>query len=909
MTTFRKIFTLLTILLGSLLLGCGTVIEKENKELKDIFNKEGTYLVVFYDGEEIQSVNEYCESKKNGKIEYPVYMIDVSKETSFLRSYEGIDGQGVNKNFYVDGVSKVEDLYIATIPSVIKVSKTATFVADGIDNIDKYFKGLYAPYKITFDLDGGKFSSKISDEFYEGNEYVMPVPVKEGYIFLGFKENNEYVDKLESRDYKLRAVWTERFEYDVIKDTEVLTQEEDRYLVYVMKDNCSYCDKTKDWVLRYIYLQKNVYENAPKLYVVNITGSSILNKSTPTLMEVTTINDKKISEDIVSGATSVKNKLNEILYTKDEVYTINVNYGDEEISYSFKSWQEPILPDYEKEGYVLIGYEENGKFIENISKKSYELNAVFMPNTYETIDDKNVFMQEENHYLVYFMKDGCSYCDKIKKDINKYLYLSSKDDYSKSLSLYVVNLKTNGYTSSILNSKGHTDTYINGVTNWEDLYVSGTPTLIEVKSGVAKLIEIGSTKIVNALDNLLVSKDEELNNDTYKVEFDLGYNGETIQSLEFYSWQTATSFPTPEREGYIFLGWLLEDEVVTSVSGENVTLTAKWVSADTYKLIDDKDVFNQKPNRYLVFFKKDGCTYCERIEKDILEYSIDRLDDKYKNSLQLFIVNLKTNGYTSPIISNKNYDEVHVNGVTDWKDLYVPSTPTLIEVYLDNGVSTSKLVAVGSTKIVNALDDYLVKNGDPVGEKKSYTITIYYGYDNIVEVVQKYENSNYVLPTLSRDGYVFAGFEENGNIITEIENRNYNLKAIWKGIEDLIQIQDKDIFNQENSEYYILFVEKGSNTYDKVIKLALEYQFGNERDVPLYVVDIKDSDIKRGYTETGGEGYNNKFYVTNCKSWDELYIYATPSMIKITKGEDVSVTYLNCHLTSVTKFIETLIKE
>ena len=294
---------------------------------------------------------------------------------------------------------------------------------------------------------------------------------------------------------------------------------------------------------------------------------------------------------------------------------------------------------------------------------------------------------------------------------------------------------------------------------------------------------------------------------------------------------------------------------------------------------------------------------------DILEYSVDRLDDKYKNSLQLFIVNLKTNGYTSPIISNKNYDEVHVNGVTDWKDLYVPSTPTLIEVYLDNGVSTSKLVAVGSTKIVNALDDYLVKNADPVGEKKSYTITIDYGYDNIVEVVQKYENSNYVLPTLSRDGYVFAGFEENGDIITEIENRNYNLKAIWKGVEDLIQIQDKDIFNQENTEYYILFVEKGSNTYDKVIKLALEYQFGNERDVPLYVVDIKDSDIKRGYTETGGEGYNNKFYVTNCKSWDELYIYATPSMIKITKGEEVSATYLNCHLTSVTKFIETLLKE
>ena len=73
-------------------------------------------------------------------------------------------------------------------------------------------------------------------------------------------------------------------------------------------------------------------------------------------------------EKFIMTVEALENKLNEILYTKDEVYTINVNYGDEEISYSFKSWQEPILPDYEKEGYVLIGYEENGKFIETKNK-------------------------------------------------------------------------------------------------------------------------------------------------------------------------------------------------------------------------------------------------------------------------------------------------------------------------------------------------------------------------------------------------------------------------------------------------------------------------------------------------------------------------------------------------------------
>ena len=93
------------------------------------------------------------------------------------------------------------------------------------------------------------------------------------------------------------------------------------------------------------------------------------------------------------------------------------------------------------------------------------------------------------------------------------------------------------------------------------------------------------------------------------------------------------------------------------------------------------------------------------------------------------------------------------------------------------------------------------------------------------------------------------------------------------------------------------------------MNLVVEYQFGKSGSIPIYVVDVKDSIIKRSYTDKGGEGYNNKFYVTNAKSWDELYIYATPSMIKINKGESVTTTYLNCHLTSVKKFIENLLKD
>ena len=591
---------------------------------------------------------------------------------------------------------------------------------------------------------------------------------------------------------------------------------------------------------------------------------------------------------------------------KNEVEQRHIN---PDVFNALNLYDEKLGEEYEKEGYLLIGYEENGIYLENITRKSANIDAVFIKSEYETISDNEIFSKEEQHYLVYFMKDGCSYCEKIKADILKYLYLTSKEEYSKSLKLYVVNLNTGDYKSSILRKYSEElETFVNGVTKWDDLYISSTPTLIEVKNSVANLIEIGSTKIVDALSNCLVSKGNEFDDETYKIEFDLGYDSDfEFPSKEYYAWQTVSSFPTPIREGYLFLGWELDGEVVTSVSGKNAKLSAKWVSSDAYRLIADKDIFNQKPNRYLVFFKKDGCSYCERIEKDIIEYSLNILEEEYKNSLSLYVVNLKTSSYTSPIIKNTKYDSVHVDGVTNWEDLYVPSTPTLIEVYVENGISTAKLIAVGSTKIVNALDDYLIKGGEPVGEKKSYQISIDYGYDNKKEVFEKFENSSFVLPTLSREGYVFVGYEENGEIVKEIENKDYNLKAIRKGIDDVIQIEDKDIFNQIEDEYYILFVENGANTYEKVMLLALKYQYELEKDLPLYVVDVKNSIIKRSFTGQGGEGYNNKFYVSQCSSWDELYIYATPSMIKITKGENLSVNYLNCHLSSVTKFIETLL--
>ena len=92
--------------------------------------------------------------------------------------------------------------------------------------------------------------------------------------------------------------------------------------------------------------------------------------------------------------------------------------------------------------------------------------------------------------------------------------------------------------------------------------------------------------------------------------------------------------------------------------------------------------------------------------------------------------------------------------------------------------------------------------------KEPLTITNISAETLKVETFEKFEKCEFGLRTLSRDGYVFVGYEENGKLITDIEDKDYNLKAVWKGIEDAIHIEDKDIYNQGEDEYYIIFNKK-----------------------------------------------------------------------------------------------------
>ena len=76
------------------------------------------------------------------------------------------------------------------------------------DNINLTAKWAIA-YTISYDLNGGSWQpgSEGPTEFVENESVVIPEPIKEGYTFVGWIQNNRYVEQIGNANYELKAKW------------------------------------------------------------------------------------------------------------------------------------------------------------------------------------------------------------------------------------------------------------------------------------------------------------------------------------------------------------------------------------------------------------------------------------------------------------------------------------------------------------------------------------------------------------------------------------------------------------------------------------------------------------------------------------------------------------------------------
>lgn len=142
------IIILLLLIIG--LTGCTKVI-KNNIEAEDIYNQEEEeYLIYFYKNkcpyckECKDTINDYIESD-NQTIK--LYTCNLTKE-KIKRYYEEETGQGSKGQYLVDGISDYNELYIAGVPTIIKVKiennkKISEYIVSGKSKVIDYINDLY----------------------------------------------------------------------------------------------------------------------------------------------------------------------------------------------------------------------------------------------------------------------------------------------------------------------------------------------------------------------------------------------------------------------------------------------------------------------------------------------------------------------------------------------------------------------------------------------------------------------------------------------------------------------------------------------------------------------------------------------------------------------------------------------
>lgn len=117
-------------------------------------------------------------------------------------------------------------------------------------------------------------------------------------------------------------------------------------------------------------------------------------------------------------------------------------------------------------------------------------------NIYDIIGEQSISLsdclsQQEDHYVVYFYSDTCSTCLRIKERVVSFAH----DNIVKTYFLDTQKPE-NEFQKCTINE------LVVGVDNINDLYVAGTPTIIEVKDGTTTSNVAGEDKCLELLETL-----------------------------------------------------------------------------------------------------------------------------------------------------------------------------------------------------------------------------------------------------------------------------------------------------------------------------------------------------------------------------------------------------------------------
>lgn len=298
----------------------------------------------------------------------------------------------------------------------------------------------------------------------------------------------------------------------------------------------------------------------------------------------------------------------------------------------------------------------------------------------------------------------------------------------------------------------------------------------------------GTTKI-----DTLSNKDYNLKakwvENTFEISFDL--DGGTCNNLfDKFSLGEVINLPVPTKNGYTFIGWFDGEEEVKVLAGKNYNLKAKW-QLESYSVEYYLDggtcnnlvsTFTRGEKPELPTPVKEGFVFVGWYENDIKINILDNKDYKLKahwEEVRYSLVYDLDGGLCDDLIFD----------FTNGKSVLLP-TPTK---------EGSEFIGwFDGDTLVNTLDnrDYAL-----TAKWKKLVNTVSYNLNGgtCEGLIYEFDNpNNVVLPTPTKEDYVFVGWYEGDLLVEKLEDRDYNLDAKWEKPEIELTISSID----EGDVYY-----------------------------------------------------------------------------------------------------------
>jgi predicted small lipoprotein YifL len=141
---------------------------------------------------------------------------------------------------------------------------------------------------------------------------------------------------------------------------------------------------------------------------------------------------------------------------------------------------------------------------------------------------------------------------------------------------------------------------------------------------------------------------------------------------------------------------------------------------DYVKDISPDQIFNQKEDRYYIYFHRLDCPDCESSDPNVIQYAYILQNSKTcsgKRPVYGVLLYTEAEQPGKQVYIYRQYEgaggqgtdgKYFVIGVKNWKDLYIASTASLIAVSTNaNGEKEASYVAQGSANVNEALQTHL----------------------------------------------------------------------------------------------------------------------------------------------------------------------------------------------------------